>query len=72
MWWKRRPAGTLGAPMALDRPKIGTALIIFILLLAIYMPVFGLTLALVCLVETLIFRRIESLRLWLGLRAERA
>jgi uncharacterized iron-regulated membrane protein len=72
MWWRRRPAGTLGAPMALDRPKIGAVLVIFVMVLAIYMPVFGLTLALVCLVETLIFRRIESLRLWLGLRAERA
>lgn len=69
MWWKRRPAGTLGAPMALARPKVGAALIASILLLAIYMPMFGLTLALVLLVEALALRHSESVRRWLGLRS---
>jgi uncharacterized iron-regulated membrane protein len=69
MWWKRRPTGILGAPMALARPKIGAALVVSILLLAIYMPMFGLTLALVLLIEALALRQLESVRKWLGLRS---
>lgn len=73
MWWKRRPLGTLGAPMALARPRIGATLVVWILLLAVYMPMFGLTLVLVLLVETLALRHFKSARRWLGLReAERA
>ncbi|MBS0249465.1 MAG: PepSY domain-containing protein [Proteobacteria bacterium] len=69
MWWKRRPAGTLGAPMALARPKIGAALVVSVLLLAVYMPMFGLTLIFVLLVEALALRHIQSVRRWLGLRS---
>lgn len=68
MWWKRRPLGMLGAPNAVDRPKVGTALIVLILVLAIYMPMFGFTLALVLFIEVLCLRRIGWLRRWLGLR----
>ena len=70
MWWKRRPEGVLGAPMALSRPRIGATLVISVLLLAIYMPMFGLTLALVVFIEAFVLRRIEWLRRWLGLRGE--
>ncbi|HML28602.1 MAG TPA: PepSY domain-containing protein, partial [Hyphomicrobium sp.] len=68
MWWKRRPSGLLGAPIALARPPIGAALITAIALLAIYMPMFGLTLIIVLLVEMVVLRQIPPLRTWLGLR----
>jgi uncharacterized iron-regulated membrane protein len=68
MWWKRRPLGTFGAPMALARPRIGATLVVSILLLGVYMPMFGLTLVLVLLIEALALRHFESARRWLGLR----
>lgn len=67
-WWKRRPSGTLGAPMALARPSTGAALIAIIGVLAIYMPMFGLTLVIVLLVEMIFLRHVPPLRRWLGLR----
>lgn len=67
MWWKRRPSGVLGAPPALARPRTGMLLVFAVLLLAIYMPMFGLTLALVLAVEALLLRRVEGLRRWAGL-----
>jgi uncharacterized iron-regulated membrane protein len=70
MWWKRRPEGILGAPIALQRPGFGAALILSILLLAIYMPMFGLTLVLMLIIETLVLRRIASVARWLGLREQ--
>jgi uncharacterized iron-regulated membrane protein len=69
MWWKRRPSGVLGAPAALARPDIGAALIASICLLAIYMPMFGLTLVLVLVAEALVLRRMDRLGKWLGLRS---
>ncbi len=73
MWWKRRPEGALGAPMALQRPQTGAILIASVLALAIYMPMFGLTLVLMLLLEVLVLRRVPQLSRWLGLRsAEKA
>jgi uncharacterized iron-regulated membrane protein len=70
-WWWRRPAGKLGAPIALARPQIGVGLVLSILLLALYMPMFGLTLVLMLIVEALLLRRIGRVGRWLGLRSER-
>lgn len=69
MWWKRRPEGALGAPMALQRPQTGAILIASVLALAIYMPMFGLTLVLMLLLEVLVLRRVPQLSRWLGLRS---
>jgi len=67
MWWQRRPTGVLGAPTPLDRPRFGAALALTILALAIYMPMFGLTLIAVWAAEVTAFRRIDRLSRWLGL-----
>jgi uncharacterized iron-regulated membrane protein len=69
MWWKRRPEGALGAPMALHRPQTGAILVASVVALAIYMPMFGLTLVLTLLLEFFVLRRIPSVSRWLGLRA---
>ncbi|RUO98807.1 PepSY domain-containing protein [Hyphomicrobium sp.] len=67
-WWKRRPQGVLGAPMALQRPATGFALIASVVALAVYMPMFAATLVLVLLLEALVLRRIPAISRWLGLR----
>jgi uncharacterized iron-regulated membrane protein len=69
MWWRRRPQGLLGAPLPLGRPRFGWALIGAIVLLAGWLPLFGVTLVLVLLAERLALRRVPALGRWLGLRA---
>lgn len=68
LWWRRRPIGLLGAPIPLGRPKFGAALIAGIVLLVVVFPMFGLTLLVVLALEGLVFRRIETVSTWLGLR----
>ena len=67
MWWRRRPIGLLGAPIPLSRPRFGPLLIAAILALGLYLPLFGLTLVLVLLIERLILRRLVEARAWLGI-----
>ncbi len=67
MWWRRRPEGLLGAPIPLSRPRFGPVLAAGILLLAVWMPLFGATLVAMLLVEWLALRRMPRARRWLGL-----
>ena len=67
LWWRRRPVGLLGAPIPLTRPRFGPVLVAAIVLLGVYMPLFGGTLLLVLAVERLVLRRIGGSRRWLGL-----
>jgi len=69
MWWRRRPDGALGAPMPLIRPRFTFALVALVLALAIYLPLFGLSLILVKITERSVLRRIPATRRWLGLAA---
>lgn len=69
MWWRRRPLGVLGAPAPRARPSFGPVLIALVLLLALLMPLFGLTLALVLLAERIALRHLPRARHWLGLGA---
>jgi uncharacterized iron-regulated membrane protein len=71
LWWRRRPAGALGAPVALSTPHITVALMALILALAIYLPLFGLSLLLAVLAERLILQRIPIATRWLGLCPEK-
>lgn len=68
MWWRRRPDGLLGAPPPLSRPRLAPALIGAIVLLALWMPLFGATLVAMLLTERLALRRMPAARRWLGLR----
>jgi uncharacterized iron-regulated membrane protein len=70
-WWRRRPTGRLGAPMALSRPRFGGALIIAIVALGVAMPLFGASLLAVLAVERFL-RRWAGVVRWLGLRAARS
>lgn len=67
LWWRRRRAGTLGAPPALVRPRYGVALVTAIGALGVAMPLFGTTLILALLAERLVPRGSTAGR-WLGLR----
>ncbi|TGX55851.1 PepSY domain-containing protein [Sphingomonas gei] len=66
IWWRRRPQGLLGAPIALSRPRYGTMLIALVLLLALAMPLFGATLGLAVVADWLLLPRWPGLRRWLG------
>lgn len=67
LWWRRRPVGLLGAPVPLSRPRFGPLLIAAIIGLGLYLPMFGLSLLAMLLLERLVLRRIARARRWLGL-----
>lgn len=67
MWWRRREAGSLGAPKALTASRWSTVLALVILALGIYLPLFGLSLVVVLLLEWSVIRRIPAARKWLSL-----
>jgi uncharacterized iron-regulated membrane protein len=67
MWWRRRPEGLLGAPIPRGRPRFGPILLGAVLILGIWMPLFGATLLAILLVERLILRHLPGMRRWLGL-----
>ena len=67
LWWRRRDAGVLGAPKVLAKPRLSFGLLTLVILLGVYLPLFGASLLGVLLLETLILRRIPPVRDWLGL-----
>ncbi|OYQ34127.1 peptidase [Niveispirillum lacus] len=68
MWWKRRPAGALGAPPPL-RLKGSPAVMGMILLgFALFLPLLGASVILVALIDLVILRQVPVARRWLGLR----
>jgi uncharacterized iron-regulated membrane protein len=69
MWWRRRPAGVLGAPVPRAAPRLAPLLIVLITALGVLLPMLGLSLIAVLLLERLILRRLASTRRFLGLSA---
>jgi uncharacterized iron-regulated membrane protein len=67
MWWRRRDGGVLGAPKAVLNPRVSVGLLVIVVLLGIYLPLFGGSLLVVLLLEKLVLCRIPPLRDWLGL-----
>ena len=68
MWWRRRPAGVLGAPLQMHGRTVTLAIIGLILAFAVLLPLLGATLILLLAVEALVLARIPAARTWLGLR----
>ena len=68
LWWKRRPSGELGARARIGDRRVPIALLAVIVALAIVLPLLGLTLIAVVLVERLALLRIEPAARFLGLR----
>jgi uncharacterized iron-regulated membrane protein len=67
LWWRRRPDGVLGAPASLTKPRFTAGLVVLVIALAVYLPLFGLSLVLVLLTERFALRRFPGARRWLGL-----
>ena len=67
MWWKRRPKGVLGAPVKQVNSGFKIAFALIIGCLAIYLPLFGLTLAFTLVADRLILPHLPAARTWLGL-----
>jgi len=67
MWWRRRPQGVLGAPDPTPNSKVSFSLGVLILLFGVYLPLFGISMIAVKIIEKLILRRIPAVRDWLGL-----
>jgi uncharacterized iron-regulated membrane protein len=68
MWWKRRPAGVLGAPVRVAPVSFAPALVGFIVLLALAFPMLGVSILALALIEWTILRRLPGVRHWLGLQ----
>lgn len=67
MWRRRGPQGVLGAPERLANPGAAGGVGLAILALGVFMPVLGVSLVAVALLEFLVLRRIPRVRSWLGL-----
>ncbi|MEP7041596.1 MAG: PepSY domain-containing protein [Dokdonella sp.] len=68
MWWRRRRPGELGAPRALPRARYAAALLALVIVIAVLLPLFGLSLLCVFVLERVLLRRIAGARRFLGLQ----
>jgi uncharacterized iron-regulated membrane protein len=67
MWRKRKPADALGAPSRPAGRAVAISFIATVVLLALILPMFGLTLIAVLLAERTLLRRLPAPARWLGL-----
>lgn len=67
MWWRRRPRGSLGAPLKLPDERLRPGLVVLICAMGVLLPVLGISLLTVGLLEWLVLRRVPAVRDWLGL-----
>jgi uncharacterized iron-regulated membrane protein len=68
MWRRRAPAGVLGAPPPIPDARIGWGLAVLIVVSAVLLPVLGISLVVIGLVEWIALRRLPFARRWLGLK----
>ncbi len=68
MWWRRRDVGSLGAPARAGQSSWSWGLLCIIVLLGLYLPLFGLSLLAVLVLERALLRHIPKLNVWLGLQ----
>lgn len=66
MWWKRRPKGAarLGAPRGRMPLKATPLLVVALVALGLFLPLFGLSLIVVLALDQLVLRRIPALAGW--------
>ena len=68
LWWRRRPENVLGAPAAaLPKKRHRLSFLAVVVALGVYLPLLGVSLIAVRLVEAFVLRRIPLAREWLGL-----
>jgi uncharacterized iron-regulated membrane protein len=68
LWWRRRASGVLGAPIPEGKPRLSAGLLAIVIMLGVLLPLFGISLVIVWLLERLVLRRIPATRQWLGLQ----
>jgi uncharacterized iron-regulated membrane protein len=68
MWWKRREPGELGAPSPAAKARFSFGLLLIVLFLGIYLPLFGISLVAMLILEKLLLKRIPPVQRWLGLQ----
>jgi uncharacterized iron-regulated membrane protein len=66
MWWKRRPQRKLGTPPLPENKKTMRIVAAIMVVFGVMMPLVGLSLIFVFLVDWLIVKRIPKLQLWLS------
>lgn len=66
MWWKRKPQGKLGAPQPLNDKKKTRVVFFILLFLGILMPLVGLSILVVYLLDRFVLIKIKPLKTWLG------
>jgi len=66
MWWRRRPRGAarLGAPRGGMPIRTTPLLAVLLVALAIFLPLFGISLLVVLLLDQLVLRRVPALSAW--------
>lgn len=67
LWWRRRASGVLGAPASTGKPRYSWGLAALVVGVGLYLPLWGGSLVVVLLLERLVLRSIEPVRVWLGL-----
>lgn len=67
LWWSRRPVGTLGAPRADNNSPLPVYLYLIILSMGILLPLFGVSLLVILLLEFTFLRRIAGVRRFIGI-----
>ncbi len=72
LWWRRRASGVLGAPLPKGRARFSIGLLAIVLLLAVLLPEFGVSLIAVLATERIVFRNIPPVASWLGLNRANA
>lgn len=69
LWWQRRPAGVIGAPASVVGERIGLPLMGLIVLFGLLLPLLGISLIAVLVIERVLLRRIAPLREFFGIVA---
>ena len=66
MWWRRRPrgAGRLGAPRGRMPLRSSPPLVVALVALGVFLPLFGISLVVVLLLDQLVLRRVPALAGW--------
>lgn len=68
LWWRRRGAGLLGAPLPIRKARFSWALAMLLAAFGLYLPMLGASLVVVLTIERLVLRRVPSIQRWLGLQ----
>ena len=71
LWWRRRPGGVLGAPIPQGAPRFSAGLLAMVLALALLLPLLGVSLGVVAVLERVVLARVPPIQRWLGLRPAR-